>query len=135
MKMADDDLQRALRNWALWRIDPDSRIATSCNPLYLQGPRGPRGGVVMPVLNGEALDMDAIITALPGRYYEVIRVHYLWNMTPHVAARRCRCCVQTYYNRLERAWDLIAQARRDKHQAALRIAEAHRVAHAARMTC
>lgn len=126
-KRADEDLERALRNWARWVVSSRADLHSAFPLAEIQG-RGRRAEASIPVINGEAVEMDSIIEGLPVRYVEVIRVWYVEEFPPEAAARRCRCCPQTIYNRLETAWGMIARERVTRAEAAARLGDAYRLA-------
>jgi hypothetical protein len=135
-KRAEEDLERALKNWARWVVSDKSALHSSFpTEKRVEGPR-PYDAPI-PIINGEAVEMDAIVEALPVRYAEVIRVWYVQELDPVVAARRCR--IQTVYNRLEEAWALIRRERSARRDAAARTGahyhEAVVLARAARSVC
>lgn len=119
MKVADEDLERALRNWGRWKNGGGG--VTSSFPLTdVVSDRDPWAAPPPPIINGEAIELDEVIEGLPGRYQEVIRVRYALELPFEAAVRRCRCAIQTYYDRLEKAWSLIRAeraARREKARA------------------
>lgn len=130
MKKAEEDLERALRNWARWVVSGGSTLCSGF-PLAELASHGTRSEAPIPIMNGEAVELDIIIGSadlVPVRYAEVLRVHYVWEFEPPAAARRCRCCIKTYYNRLEKAWDLVHSGRQARHRAAAAVAESYRAA-------
>lgn len=129
MKVADEDLERALRNWGRWK-NGGGGIASSF-PLTEVVTRDPWAAPPPPIINGEAMDMDEIIEALPGRYQEVIRVRYALELPRDAAVRRCRCSVSVYYERLSKAWDLIRAERANRLERARARAAASRAAYEA----
>ncbi len=124
-KVADEDLERALRNWARWVVSSGADLHSAFPLAEIQG-RGRRAEASIPIINGEAVEMDSIIEAMPVRYMEVIRVWYVRELPPAAAARRCRCCLQTIYNRLETAWSIIHQERVTRMEAAARLGAQYR---------
>lgn len=97
----DPDLVRKLENWARWKLGDECFGGLSPYPIYNLGPRPPRADPGMPMLNGEALDMDEVIKELPERYKLVVETEYCkpW-LAQSKRAWRCGCCVNTYKTRL-----------------------------------
>lgn len=129
MKTPDADLERALCNWARWKVSEGTSIVSSLAHGPVLEERSPWETAPPPIINGEAMEMDRIIESLPGRYSEVIRVRYCMQLDYRAAARRCRCVPQTYYNRLETAWGLIRTALVERRAAAARVVAMHRAAY------
>lgn len=107
----DHDIERILENWAKWKAGDGYGGAMSCSPLYDMGPRAPRYGNVMPILNGEAEDIDKIINSLDERLKRAISIQYLWGDTQQQKAKRCGCCLNTFKARLDKAKQMIVADR------------------------
>lgn len=104
----DHEIERMLENWARWKVSGGWNGAGSISSLYDMGPRSPRSGNVIPILNGEAEDMDRIIEGLEDvRLKRVIVIQYQWGGAQETKARRCGCCVNTFKARLEKAQQMI----------------------------
>lgn len=69
----------------------------------------------MPLINGEAVDVDGAVDALPGELRVVVIQFWTKSGTVHEKARRAGCHVDTLYRRLEDAHHRIRS-----HLAALR---------------
>ena len=112
-----DDIVILLQNWARWVVSSKGGDMSPF-PAYNLAPPGRRAGSIIPTLNGDAEDADAVITSLSMRYQQPLRMHYLWpNTADRANARRCNCCLNTYKVRLDEAHLLFAQgwyARRDQ---------------------
>ena len=106
----NDEIVRMLANWALW-LACDLNPGLSHSSIYTIGPDGPRAGNTVPILSGEAEDVDSIITHLPIRYHQPLRMHYCWpGRSDRSKASACRCSLNTYKGRLHEAHLLFSQA-------------------------
>jgi len=106
----NQELVRLLTNWAMW-LAGGKRPTSSPYPAYNLAPPGPRYGNIMPVLSGEAEDVDHIIISLPARYQQPLRMHYCWpGRSDRSKAASCSCCLNTYKARLSEAHTLFTQA-------------------------
>jgi hypothetical protein len=102
---------RLLENWAMWHAGGNGSSARSPFPAYNLAAPGPRAGNVIPVLNGEAEDVDAVLRVLPVRFQQPLRMYYCWpGRSDRSKANSCACCVNTYKTRLDQAHDLFARA-------------------------
>jgi hypothetical protein len=100
----DADVDRMLENWARWKVSDGWRGANTISSLYNLGPKSPRSDNIMPILNGEAEDLDRIIEAMQDiRLKRVIIITYQWGGSQDTKAHRCGCCVNTYKSRLDKA--------------------------------
>lgn len=105
------ETERLMRNWARWRSGVPIGLAVS-GAYDLEAP-GRREETPIPLLNGEAVDVEEGVQALPTELKLVVYVHWLdrdlqekWiggKATTDRRARRCRCAVATYYRRLGHA--------------------------------
>lgn len=104
-----DEVVRLLTNWAMWMAG-DHASPRSPFPAYNLAMPGPRAGNVIPVLNGEAEDVDRVIGALPLRYQQPLHMHYLWpGRSDRSKADACTCCLNTYKARLDESHRLFQQ--------------------------
>jgi hypothetical protein len=105
-----EDIVTLLKNWAMWMVASKGGDMSPF-PAYNLAPPGKRAGSMIPMLNGDAEDADAVIAAMSMRYQQPLRMHYLWPNTSDVAnAKRCSCkSVNTYKARLDEAHRLFAQ--------------------------
>lgn len=104
------DIVRMLENWARWMAQ-DGKSSRSPYPAYNLEPPGKRAGSVMPTLNGEAEDVDAVIVTLPMDNQKALRMNYGWpNRANHINAKACGCSLSTYRRRLDEAHRLFASA-------------------------
>jgi hypothetical protein len=118
--MHQDDIERRLNNWARWYwsgglLGPRSGGTTSS--IYLQGPRGRRAGVSMPVIDGEAIDTSDAVDRLNVDLRNALRARYLrlgprggslLGLIEKQVARRLGCSEDTYARRLSSAKRLLA---------------------------
>ncbi len=106
----NDEIVRLLNNWAMWMAG-DRVSASSPFPAYNLALPGPRAGNVMPVLNGEAEDVDTVICTLPVRFQQPLRMHYCWpGRADRSKAKSCNCCLNTYKTRVDDAHFLFSKA-------------------------
>ena len=105
-----DELVRVLNNWAMW-VACDGNPGGSHSSIYDNGPSGPRAGNVIPVLSGEAMDVDQVICRLPVRYQKPLKMHYCWpGRSDRSKAATCNCCLNTYKTRLDDAHVLFSRS-------------------------
>lgn len=128
----EEEVSRMLSNWVRWKLGG----ASISLAMSLQGlpSRGTRSETPVPLINGEAVDVDSAVEALPGPLRLVVHVHWLHELPdrqgrPRRApraptdqrARACRCSVRTYFRRLRHAHDrIVALMRAKKVEAARR---------------
>ena len=117
--MHQDDLERRLNNWARWYwggglVGPGRGGVTSS--IYLQGPRGRRSDVTMPVIDGEAIDTHDAVERLAIDLRNVLRARYLrlgprggslFGLLGRQVARRLGCSEDTYGRRLRSAKQML----------------------------
>lgn len=104
------DLVRMLENWARW-VAQDGGSSRSPFPAYNLEPPGKRAGSVMPTLNGEAEDVDAVMVTLPLDIQKAMRANYGWpNRANSSNAKTCGCSLSTYRRRLDEGHRLFASA-------------------------
>lgn len=110
-----DDFDRMLDNWARWMFGDTQQSMVNISSIYRLGPRPPRYGNTMPIINGEAIDLDKAIKRLHLRLQEVLKVEVQeWIYpTQELKARRLSVCVKTYKLRLE---DAKLMAKREYYQ-------------------
>lgn len=103
-----EEIERMLNNWALWVFSGRSSISSiSPYPAYNLAPPPPRSGSTMPILSGEAEELDKIIQGIDQRLGRAIAVFYLWNDTQEQKAKRCGVCVNTFKDRLGRGKEAV----------------------------
>lgn len=120
-----------MTNWARWKSGAGVTMPTS-SAFDLEA-RGRREGASTPLLNGEAVDVDAAVDALPAELRQVVYVHWLqqipdkrgrvrgWrNANTRQRARACGCSEPTYYRRLRHAHERIRALMRAKRTEAER---------------
>ena len=104
------DIVRMLENWARW-VAQDGGSSRSPYPAYNLEPPGKRAGSVLPTLNGEAEDVDAVMVTLPMDYQKVMRINYQRpNRADRMNAKDCGCALNTYKRRLDEGHKLFASA-------------------------
>jgi hypothetical protein len=102
--LRDQDYERRMNNWRVWRLSEGRTIGGSPYPIYNLTPRPPRGENIMPILIGEAEQTDAVVRALRPQLRRVVEVWYLQPGTINVKRKMLRC-------RRERVFELLGQAR------------------------
>lgn len=111
------ETSRMMRNWARWKTGAPIGLAVS-SAYQLEG-RGRREEAPIPLLNGEALDVDKAVHDLPGELYHVVEQYWLKRGTMRDRARRCHCSEATFYRRLDDAHSRVhiyLDALRDAHR-------------------
>jgi hypothetical protein len=131
------ETERLMHNWAAWKSG--SSISVAVSSAFALEARGRREAVSMPLINGEASDVDQAVDALPADLHQVVVVHWLDQLadrqgrarkargaTFEQRARSCGCTVPTYYRRLEAAHERIHALMRAKRDQAERARELYR---------
>lgn len=104
-------------NWAQWRDGGAQADGISMTNAYDLAPRGRRDPKATTLLNGEAIDVEAAVNALPPDLYSVVIEYWTKKGNTEKHARACRCAVATFYRRLDHAHERIRalmQAKRDQ---------------------
>lgn len=97
----DAETERRMRNWARWRLGVPIGLAVS-GAYDLEAP-GRREETSIPLLNGEAMDVDKAVDELPEDLKAVVKEYWLRNGTVTQKAKACRCAIATFYRRLHQA--------------------------------
>ncbi len=120
-----------MTNWALWK----SGASISCAVTAAWGleAKGRREATSIPLLNGEASDVDHAVESLPPELQDVVKEHWLKKGTVEKHARSCRCSVPTYYRRLSHAHERVRALMRAKKDQAARAREMYRLHGTARV--
>jgi len=100
----DNDYERRMNNWALWRISERRSFGGSPYPIYNLTPRPPRGENIIPVLAGEADETDRAVCALPPSLKRAVEVWFLSIGSVDQKRKMLRC-------RRERMFELLETAR------------------------
>lgn len=103
-EIRNQDFERRMNNWRLWRISERRSIGGSPYPIYNLTPRPPRGENIMPILVGEAEQTDQAVRALPAQLMRAVEVWYLQGGTINEKRKMLRC-------RRERMLEMLDQAR------------------------
>lgn len=75
--MLNEDVERMLNNWALWRVGGGPNgVGYATTDYSLEG-RGRRAELAMPVINGEAIDVDNLVERLPFEQRQALHARYL----------------------------------------------------------
>jgi hypothetical protein len=87
----DDDLERMLLNWQAWIFGTQKNpLGFGLSALARMGVRSGRRNPGIPVMLGDALDIDAAIERLPPRYRRAVKLAYLWpDRTDELRALAC----------------------------------------------
>jgi DNA-directed RNA polymerase specialized sigma24 family protein len=112
-------------NWARWTHDGAS-IDVAMSGAYTLEARGTRADASMPLLNGEALDVDKAVRALKAELLAVVKEHWLRKGSARQKAKKCRCAIATFYRRLDEAHARIRVHLDDMRERGRRAGEAYR---------
>jgi DNA-directed RNA polymerase specialized sigma24 family protein len=127
-RVEEAETGRLMQNWAQWKSGASISVAVS-SAFNLEA-RGRREAVSVPLLNGEASDVDAAVDALPADLRAVVTEHWLAKGTAEKHAKVCGCEIRTYYRRLDHAHERIRALMRAKRTEAERTRTAYRAHHA-----
>lgn len=97
----DAETHRMMTNWARWKTGAPIGLAVSS--AYELEARGRREEMSIPLLNGEALDVDQGVDLLPKQVSLVVAEYWLRQGTIRQKLHRCRCSSKTFYLRLRQA--------------------------------
>jgi len=97
----DADTERLMNNWARWR--DGGGLSTPITAAYGLEARGRREEVSIPLINGEAVDVDAAVEDLPEPLKHVVVEFWCKPGTVRNKANRCGSAVDTFYRKLEDA--------------------------------
>ena len=123
------ETERMMRNWARWKTG--APIGVSSSSAYELEGRGRREEVSIPLLNGEAIDVDKAVHDLPGWLHEAVWQYWIRGGSVEEKARRCHCAVKTLYRRLDEAHGRIHVCLDARRQAIRRVAAVDTAAGAA----
>lgn len=118
----DADTHRMMTNWARWKTGAPIGLAVS--GAYELEARGRREEASIPLLNGEASDVDQAIDLLPEPLRLVVAEYWLRKGTIREKLRRCRCGSETFYRRLHHSHDRIRAHLRSLRDRGLRARKA-----------
>lgn len=120
----DADTERLMLNWARWRSG--TLIGTPISGAYdLEAP-GRREEASIPLLNGEAVDVEEAVRQLPHELHAVVCEYWLYSGSAGKKAKKCRCALRTFWLRLERAHSRIRIHLDSVRERARKIGEAYR---------
>ena len=102
--VVDDEYERRMNNWRLWRLAGRGALGGSPYPIYNLMPRSPRSENIMPILAGEAEETDSAVGTLPSVLRRAVEVWFLSDETVNEKRKMLHC-------RRERMFDLLEQAR------------------------
>ena len=97
----DAETERMMNNWARWRSGGGVSVAVTA--AYDLEARGRREEVSMPLINGEAVDVDAAVEALPAELKQIVVEFWTKAGTIRNKANRCGSSVEPFYRKLEDA--------------------------------
>jgi hypothetical protein len=97
----DSETHRLMTNWARWKSGAPIGLA-STSAYDLEAP-GRREEVSIPLLNGEALDVDKAIEELPPPLSVAVAEYWLRAGTIRSKLHKLRCSSRTFYRRLDHA--------------------------------
>lgn len=129
LRVEEAEIQQIMNNWALWCAGGAAADGISMTNAYDLAGRGRRDAKATTLLNGEAVDVDAAVRALPDDLRAVIVERWLKKGSAEQHAARCGCSVSTYYRRLDAGHERIRallRAKRDQAERARAQYRAHR---------
>lgn len=97
----DAETDRLMNNWARWR--DGGGVSCSVTAAYDLEARGRREEVSMPLINGEAVDVDAAVEDLQPQLKQVVIEFWTKPGTVRNKANRCGSAVDAFYRKLEDA--------------------------------
>lgn len=123
----DAETERVMRNWAMWRAGSLTGVPVS-GAYDLEAP-GHRGDTAIPLINGEAVEVEQAVQAIDEQLRTVLEEYWLKSGPIEMKARRCACCVATLYRRLDRAHAAIKAHRAELRKSAERKRQAYARSH------
>jgi hypothetical protein len=114
----DADTERMMVNWALWRSGSLTGVAVS--GAYELEARGRYEETPMPLINGEACEVDQAVARLDAPLKLAVEEYWLRTGPVVDKARRCGCEAKTLYRRLDRAHESIKAFREERQRASER---------------
>lgn len=116
----DDDIERRLNNWAMYKVSGTVTGSLSPYPIYNKAGRGNRSENIMPILIAEAEETDDLIKALrlhDQRLARVLEIEYLETYRHCYAKWKAAGCTdKTYKTRLIRAKSLLREKIVEKNE-------------------
>ncbi len=103
--MIDAETTRIMENWQRWRCGAPIGIAIS--GAYDLEAKGRREETSVPLINGEASDVDEAVHQLEKHHHQAVVEYWLKSEPVPVKALRCGVSVRTLYRHLDRAHALI----------------------------
>lgn len=119
------ETERLMRNWAMWKQSGGTLNMAVTTAYELEG-RGRREETSIPLLNGEAIDVDAAVKTLTVELAKVVDEYWLRRGNIMQKVRRCRCAVATFYRRLDLAHGQVHAHMDALRQRSRRFAEAYK---------
>lgn len=110
----DAETERMMLNWAMWRSGSLTGVAVT--GAYELEARGRREETPIPLINGEACEVDEEVQLLDAALKMALEEYWLRTGPLVDKARRCGCGLATLYRRLERAHFRINSELRRKRQ-------------------
>lgn len=98
----DADTTRMMTNWARWR-DGSGMGGCAITAAYDLEARGRREEVSVPLINGEAVDVDGAVGLLRPELKQAVVQWWCKGGTIERKAKVCGCWPKTLYNRIEEA--------------------------------
>lgn len=125
--MIDTETERRMTNWARWRV-AGGRISLAMSSAYSLEGRGRRDEVGVPLIDGEAEDVEKVVLALQYPLQLVLIEYWVKGGSVAQKARACRCARSTFFERLalghKAVVDGLAQLRRQSEHRRTRLAPA-----------
>ena len=116
------ETERVMTNWARWRTG--ALVGLSVSGAYQLEAKGPRAETPIPIINGEAVEVDQAVQSLDAPLKGAVEEYWLRSGPVVDMARRLGCGVTTLYRRLERAHQAVELFRHQLRARTLRMREA-----------
>lgn len=97
----DAETERLMQNWARWKSG--AGVAMAVSSAYNLEATGAWGETPMPLIDGDAIMVDAAVESLPDGLKVVLIEYWVRGGLIDQKVRRCRCTRRTFYRRLDDA--------------------------------
>lgn len=97
----DFEYERRMNNWRLWRLSERLSFGGSPFPVYNLTPRPPRGENVIPILAGEAEEIERVVQELPVEIRRAIEIWFLHAGSVSAKRKMLRCRRERMFEWLE----------------------------------
>lgn len=117
------EIERLLGNWQRYRLGAGGFGGLGAYAAYQLEQRGPRAESVMPLLAGEAADVDRLMRdgQIERKHVIVLDLLYLTTLPDHACAKKAGVSTRTWYRHIQAAkesfWTSWCMAQRAKRKA------------------